>query len=77
MQLFTQVPLATRRVTTSSLRQHGLPAVVSEPSRKRRECIVDVVLDALGVCPRVVGIQVLMDVHDEVVDGAVGVLDGR
>jgi hypothetical protein len=75
LQFLAQILLATGSVTATSLGQHSLSVVLLEPRRKRLESSVDVVLHALGVCSRVVAVQVLVHIHDEVIGGAVGVLD--
>jgi hypothetical protein len=75
LEFLAQILLATLSVSATSLSQHGLPAVLLEPSCERLERGVDVVLHALGVGSRVVTVQVLVHVHDEVVGGAVRVLD--
>lgn len=46
-----------------------------EPSGERLESSGDVVCDAFGVGAGAVAVEVLVDVHDEVGDGAIGVLD--
>jgi hypothetical protein len=75
LEFFAKVFFAAGSVSTTGLGQHGLPVVLLEPSRKRLERRVDVVLYAFGVCSRVVAVQVLVYIHDEVGSGAIGVLD--
>jgi hypothetical protein len=75
LKLLAQVLLTALSVSSTGLSQHSLPVVLLEPSSERLERGVNVVLHALRVRSGVVTVQVLVHVHDEVVGGAIGVLD--
>jgi hypothetical protein len=76
LNLLAKILLTASSVTATSLGQHSLPAVLLEPGGKGLEGGIDVVLDALGVGSGVVAVKILVYVHDEVVGGAIRVLDG-
>jgi hypothetical protein len=75
LQLLAQILLTTARIPPTRLSQHRLAIILLEPLGQGLERSVDVVLDAVGVRARVIGVQVLVHVHDEVGRCAVGVLD--
>ena len=52
-----------------------LPAIASEPLSKRPKGIVDVIGDAIGVCARVIAVEILVHVKDEIGGATIGVGD--
>ena len=62
-------------VAAADFRKDGLAVLGAEPGGEGREGVIDVVVDAVGVGARVVDVEVLVHVEDEVVCGAVEVGD--
>lgn len=73
----TDVLLARSSVATTDFGDDSLTAVGTEPGSKRSEGVGDVVSGALGVCAAVVGVEVAVDIEDQLAGAAVGVLNGE
>ena len=64
-------------ISTTSLRVEGLTTILAEPCSQRCPSALNVVGDTVSVSPRVVAVEVFVDVKDQVGGCAVGVLDAE
>lgn len=74
--LLAEVLDARLGVSTASLSVEGLAVVGAEPAGERCPSVLDVVGDTLSVSSRVVAVEVLVDVEDQVGGGSVEIFDG-